>query len=106
MTIAVLGTGIMGAAMARNWLKAGEQVRVWNRTRAKAEPLGADGAGVATDPATAVDGADTVVTMQFDADSVAATIEAAAGKLRPGTLWLQMSTVGPDGAARLGELAA
>src|SRR5690349_13685124 len=39
MTLAVLGTGIMGGAMARNWLKAGERVRVWNRTAAKAQPL-------------------------------------------------------------------
>jgi 3-hydroxyisobutyrate dehydrogenase len=32
-TVAVLGTGIMGAAMARNLLSAGMEVRVWNRTR-------------------------------------------------------------------------
>ena len=35
-TVAVLGTGIMGAAMARNLLAAGMEVRVWNRTREKA----------------------------------------------------------------------
>ena len=44
-TVSVLGTGIMGAAMARNLARAGHAVRVWNRTRAKAEPLAADGAG-------------------------------------------------------------
>ena len=38
-TVAVLGTGIMGAAMARNLLRAGHAVRVWNRSAAKAEPL-------------------------------------------------------------------
>ncbi|GAA1819762.1 NAD(P)-dependent oxidoreductase [Planosporangium flavigriseum] len=105
MTIAVLGTGIMGSAMARNWLKAGETVRVWNRTRAKAEPLAEAGAQVADDPATAVDGADVIVTMLFDADAVAATMEAASDRLRPGALWLQMSTVGLEGADRLAELA-
>ena len=105
MTLAVLGTGIMGGAMARNWLAAGHEVRVWNRTRAKAEPLAEAGATVADDPATAVDGADVVVTMLYDADSVAHAVEQAAGGLRPGTLWLQMSTVGVTGAVRLAELA-
>jgi 3-hydroxyisobutyrate dehydrogenase len=106
MTLAVLGTGIMGAAMARNWLAAGESVRVWNRTRAKAEPLAEAGAVVAGDPAGAVDGADIVVTMLYDADSVADAMDEAAPGLRPGVLWLQMSTVGVAGAQRLGDLAA
>jgi 3-hydroxyisobutyrate dehydrogenase len=38
-TVGVLGSGIMGAAMARNLLKAGMELRVWNRTREKAQPL-------------------------------------------------------------------
>ena len=45
--VAVLGTGIMGAPMARNLLKAGFQVRVWNRTPEKARLLPADGADLA-----------------------------------------------------------
>jgi 3-hydroxyisobutyrate dehydrogenase len=106
MTMAVLGTGIMGAAMARNWLQAGETVRVWNRTRAKAEPLAKAGAQVADDPAAAVDGADVIVTMLYDADAVTRTIEEAGDRLRPGALWLQMSTVGVEGAQRLADLAA
>jgi 3-hydroxyisobutyrate dehydrogenase len=106
MTMAVLGTGIMGSAMARNWLEAGETVRVWNRTRAKAEPLAKAGGRVADDPATAVDGADVIVTMLYDADAVAEVMEAAGDRLRPGALWLQMSTVGIEGAQRLAELAA
>jgi len=105
MTIAVLGTGIMGAAMARNWLAAGQPVRAWNRTRAKAEPLAEAGATVADTPAQAVDGADAVVTMLYDPDSVERVLSEAAGGLRPGTLWLQMSTVGVTGAVRLAELA-
>ncbi|MFG2039775.1 NAD(P)-dependent oxidoreductase [Dactylosporangium sp. NPDC048998] len=106
MTLAVLGTGIMGAAVARNWLKAGQQVRVWNRTRAGAEPLAADGAVVADTPADAVRGADPVVTVLFDAASVAEVMRAAAPGLAPGALWLQLSTVGADGADELGALAA
>src|SRR5918993_902420 len=46
--IAVLGTGIMGAAMARNLLSAGMEVRVWNRSREKAEPLADDGVWIQT----------------------------------------------------------
>jgi 3-hydroxyisobutyrate dehydrogenase len=106
MTMAVLGTGIMGSAMARNWLRAAEPVRVWNRTRAKAAPLAEAGAQVADDPATAVDGADVIVTMLYDADAVAQAVEAAGDRLRPGAIWLQMSTVGIEGAQRLADLAA
>src|SRR4051794_2999535 len=51
LTVAVLGPGIMGEPIARNLLGAGHLVRVWNRTRAKAEPLAADGARVCDEPA-------------------------------------------------------
>ena len=47
--VAVLGTGIMGAPMARNLLKAGFQVRVWNRTPEKARVLAAEGGGPGRD---------------------------------------------------------
>jgi 3-hydroxyisobutyrate dehydrogenase-like beta-hydroxyacid dehydrogenase len=47
-TVAVLGAGgTMGFAMARNIARAGIVVRAWNRTKAKAEPLAADGAYIA-----------------------------------------------------------
>ncbi|NJC74019.1 NAD(P)-dependent oxidoreductase [Planosporangium thailandense] len=105
MTMAVLGTGIMGSAMARNWLRAGETVRVWNRTRAKAEPLIEAGAEVADDPGAAVDGVDVIVTMLYDVDAVAEAIEAAGDRIPAGALWLQTSTVGIDGAQRLADLA-
>ena len=48
--VAVLGTGIMGAPMARNLLKAGFHVRVWNRTVGKARALAAEGADLAETP--------------------------------------------------------
>ena len=51
MRIALLGTGTMGAGMARNLLSAGQSVQVWNRTRERAEPLAADGAVVHDTPA-------------------------------------------------------
>ena len=53
-SVALLGTGIMGTGMARNMLKAGIPLRVWNRTRSRAEPLAAEGAAVCSDPADAV----------------------------------------------------
>ena len=49
-TVAVLGTGIMGAGMARNLLSAGMEVRAWNRTREKAEPLAEGSVKVADTP--------------------------------------------------------
>ncbi|GAB3826457.1 NAD(P)-dependent oxidoreductase [Dactylosporangium cerinum] len=104
MTVAVLGTGIMGAAVARNWLRAGESVRVWNRTAETAEVLAPDGAVVCSSPASCVEGADVVVTVLFDAASVDTVITAAAPA--PGTLWLQLSTVGVPGADDLATLAA
>ena len=69
-TVAVLGTGIMGAAMARNLLSAGMQVRAWNRSREKAEPLEKKGAEVADNPGDAARGAAFILTMLPDADVV------------------------------------
>ncbi|HEY9056020.1 MAG TPA: NAD(P)-dependent oxidoreductase [Aurantimonas sp.] len=60
--ITLIGTGIMGAPMARNIAKAGFRVTVWNRTRAKADAL-AGVATVAADPREAVAEADAVITM-------------------------------------------
>lgn len=82
-TVAVLGAGIMGAAMARNLLKAGMQVRVWNRSREKAEPLADDGAKVAETPAEVVEGADFLVTMLADADAIAESVGTAHWRTSP-----------------------
>lgn len=105
-TIALLGTGIMGSAMARRLLGAGYALRVWNRTRDKAEPLAADGAGVADSPAAAVAGAAVVITMLTDAGVVAEVMEPVLPSLADGTVWAQMSTVGDAGADLLADLAA
>ncbi len=105
-TVAVLGTGIMGAGMTRNLLSAGMEVRAWNRSREKAEPLAEDGATVTDSPAEAADGADFVVTMLSDADAVAETVggEVLSG-LAEGGVWIQASTVGVEGNERLAEIA-
>ena len=100
-TVALLGTGTMGAGMARNIAAAGIPLRVWNRTRSKAEPLAEAGAEVAGSPAEAVRDADIVLTMLFDVDSVEATLDEARAALKPGAVLLQQSTVGIEGADRL-----
>ena len=69
-TVALLGTGTMGAGMARNFAAARIPLTVWNRTRSKAEPLAEAGIEVADSPAEAVRDADLVVTMLFDVESV------------------------------------
>jgi 3-hydroxyisobutyrate dehydrogenase len=104
-TVALLGVGIMGAGMARNILKAGLPLRVWNRSRAKAEPLAAEGAQVFDSPAEAVEGADVILTMLRDRPTVAQVIEDAAAGLREGQVWAQTTTVGPTGAAQLAQVA-
>ncbi|HXV92676.1 MAG TPA: NAD(P)-dependent oxidoreductase [Pseudonocardia sp.] len=100
-----MGTGIMGAGMARNLARAGLRVTVWNRSPEKARPLADAGAAVADDPRSAVAGADVVVTMLFDADSVAEVMAEALPGADPDTVWAQTSTVGLDGTARLARLA-
>jgi 3-hydroxyisobutyrate dehydrogenase len=104
--VAVLGTGIMGAAMARNLLKNGHQVAVWNRTRSRAEPLAADGAAVAGSPAEAADGAEVVITMLSDGETALSVMTDASGSLRPGQVWAQMGTIGLASLGRLAEFAA
>jgi 3-hydroxyisobutyrate dehydrogenase len=89
--VAFLGTGIMGAPMARNLLKAGFQVRVWNRTPDKARALLADGADLAETPAEAVREAAFVITMLTDTVAVVAVMGQAAGSVPDGAVWLQTS---------------
>jgi len=103
--VALLGTGIMGAGMGRNMLRAGLPLRAWNRTTAKAEALEADGAQVALSPAEAVTDAQVIVTMLADADAVADAMTAAAPGLHEGQVWAQVSTVGLSGVAALAQFA-
>jgi 3-hydroxyisobutyrate dehydrogenase len=104
MRLAVLGTGTMGAPMARNLAVAGHEVRAWNRSRERAEPLAADGVQVAGSPDEAAAGAEIVVTMLSDGDAV----EAVAAELAfpDGAVWAQMSTVGIEATERLLARAA
>ena len=105
-TVAVLGTGIMGAAMARNLLSAGMEVRAWNRSREKAGPLEEECAEVAENPKDAARGADYILTMLADADVVEEAVRGdVLSALAEDGVWLQMSTVGEGGNERLARLA-
>jgi 3-hydroxyisobutyrate dehydrogenase len=106
LTVAVLGTGIMGAGMARNLAAAGHEVRAWNRTIARAQPLTEAGVRVTDDPAEAVRDADAVVTMLLDGPVVLDVMRTAGPALKRGAVWVQSSTVGPDAQSELAAVAA
>jgi 3-hydroxyisobutyrate dehydrogenase len=109
LTIAVLGTGRMGAPIARNLLRAGFDVSVWNRTPARAQELVDAGARLATSPADAAGSADVVLTMLADGDAVDQAMtgpEGALSALRPGSVWIQMATIGVEWTDRLAARAA
>jgi 3-hydroxyisobutyrate dehydrogenase len=108
-TVAVIGAGgTMGLPMARRIAGAGYDVRAWNRTREKADPLADHGVEVVDDPKEAASGASIVLTILSDADAVIETMEGDAGGLAgaaPGATWLQMSTIGIEGTERCAALA-
>jgi 3-hydroxyisobutyrate dehydrogenase len=106
MRTAVLGTGIMGAAMARTLAREGHDVAVWNRTPQRAEAVAAAGITAYADLAEAVSGADVVVTMLFDADSVLEVTADLVAALGTDAVWAQSTTVGPAGMARIAAAAA
>jgi 3-hydroxyisobutyrate dehydrogenase len=102
-TIAALGTGVMGAPMARNLARAGHEVRAWNRSPDKAAALRDDGVDARDDPAAAAAGADVVLTMLSDADAVLDVTRRA--HLGEGQIWWQASTIGIEGSEHCAALA-
>lgn len=105
LRIAFLGTGLMGAPMARNLLKAGFSVTVWNRSIDKAEALRPDGAHVAASAADAARQADIVITMVSDGTAVRALLDGGvAGSIRSGSVFVDMSSIKPREARAHFEL--
>ncbi len=103
MEIAWIGTGIMGAPMARRMLHAGYRVHVYNRSPERARALATESAKVAADAAQAALGAEAVFIMVPDTpnvESVAAQIEPV---LQPGQLVIDMSTVAPAAERAIAE---
>jgi 3-hydroxyisobutyrate dehydrogenase-like beta-hydroxyacid dehydrogenase len=110
MEIAWIGTGIMGAPMARRLLRAGHRVRVYNRSAEKARALAADGATVAAEAAEAARGADAVFIMVSDTPDVVSVVAKIEPALARGQLVIDMSTIAPEAertiAARLAQAGA
>ena len=104
--VAVLGTGTMGAAMARTLLRSRFAVTVWNRSPEKTLPLVEAGARMAADPAEAVRDADIILTMLFDEAAVLSIAAEFLSAARPGTVWMQSSTIGADGIRAAGTAAS
>lgn len=111
--VAYIGVGIMGAAMARNLLKAGVSVHVANRTRAKAEALAADGAKVIDSPAAAVAAGCRVVFINVpDTPDVEAVLFGESGvtsadaALLKGLIVVDHSTICPMATKRFAERLA
>jgi len=103
--VAVLGTGIMGAAMARNLLTAGLPVSVWDRSADAAAPLGRAGAAVAPSAAQAVRDAAVVITMLPTAEIVTSVMfdDGVVSALTRGAVWAQMGTIGLTGTAGIND---
>ncbi|HSZ36407.1 MAG TPA: NAD(P)-binding domain-containing protein, partial [Acidimicrobiales bacterium] len=103
--VAFLGLGTMGHAMAASALRAGVPTVVWNRDPSRARDLSELGATVADTPADAARQADIVVTMVTDADVVMAIArDGLLATLAPGSIWVQMSTIGVAGIERVKSL--
>ena len=97
-TVGVVGTGIMGAPMARNLAKAGFDVIAYNRTPAKAEALRGDGVTVVESIAEVGRRASIVITMVPDTPDVLAVVEGEGGligAMAPGSVLVDMSTISP-----------
>ncbi len=103
MHAAVLGTGIMGSAMARSLAREGHDVTVWNRTPERAAATAGQRITACGAVADALLGADVVFTMLYDADSVLDVTPEITGALPDGAVWAQSTTVGPDGMRRIAE---
>lgn len=106
-TVAVLGAGALGAAMATRLGGTGHEVRLWNRTPDKARAAAEHAAGVTAVAALAdaVAGASAVITVLRDGEAVSAVMAEALPRLAEGAVWVQASTVGPQSAAALAGLA-
>ncbi len=107
MNIAVLGTGLMGAPMARRLLEAGHRVTVYNRTPERAAPLVDQGASAASDPAAAVAAGDFILLMLADMAAIRTTVlSGAAREDLAGRTVIQMGTIAPGESRELAKAVA
>ena len=109
MKIAFVGTGVMGQGMVANLLKAGHEVRVYTRTKAKADGLLALGAKWASSPAESARGADIAISMvgyPNDVEEVWRGPQGFMSSARPGCVLIDMTTSSPALARSLAVEAA
>ncbi|MDO7836278.1 NAD(P)-dependent oxidoreductase [Sphingobium sp. HBC34] len=104
-SVTVLGTGMIGAAVARNLARKGFDVSAWNRSSEKAHALANEGVAAFDDPGDAMRGAAIIVTVLKDGPATAETIRAARSAVAKGTVWLQLGTVGIPAIEDLSALA-
>lgn len=107
--VGFVGLGLMGLPMARNVLRAGYALTVWNRTASKAAPLVAEGAEQAGSPGEVAERSDVVITIVTDSPDVEAVVGGDGGVLSGaarGMTWIDMSTISPEVTRRLGAAAA
>lgn len=106
MNIGFIGLGNMGSAMARNLIKAGHTLTVYNRTRSRAEALQSEGAKIAATPAEAAANAEALITMLADDAAVEAVLFSpgeAISALRAGAVHVSMSTISVALSRRLAQ---
>ncbi len=99
MKIGFIGLGIMGSRMAANLQKNGHTLVLYNRTKARADELLANGASWADTPAQVGEQAELVITMLAHPQAVEAVAFGEAGllaTLNSGALWINCSTVNPS----------
>ena len=104
MKIGFVGLGKMGSGMARNLLRAGHELTVYNRSRGKAEALAADGARVSSSPAGACRDSEAVITMLSDDHALEEVVFGADGiasALKNGCIHISSSTISTGLAQRL-----
>ena len=108
--VGFVGLGIMGRGMVANLLKAGFEVRVWNRTASRMETLVADGAETGVSPADVAANCDVIVVCVSDTPDVEAVILGENGVIygaKPGSLVIDCSTISPQATREIAaELAA
>ncbi len=104
--VAILGIGAMGHGLATNTLRSGIPTLVWNRTTEATRDLAELGAEVVESPADAAGRASIVITMVTDTDAVLsiAQDQGMLAALAPGAVWIQMSTIGPQGIEQIAAL--
>lgn len=106
MKIGFIGLGIMGRPMALNLLKGGHQLTVWARRAVSMAPLIEAGATAAVSAGQVAEDVDLVISMVADAPDVAEVMAAVAASAKPGLVAVDMSTIAPAAARRIGESLA